>query len=90
MKIPIGDNFILTTDERNYTVQEKVVSKGLTKTWRVIGYFTELKHAVNFITELQIKKIDAVEIKAVLKEMNKIKFFSASTRHIITTIKEMK
>jgi len=93
MEIAIGENFRVVSDDNNYTLQErlsnpykykdKVTGEEKVIEWKSIGSFNRLKHLYKHLFELKVRRIDVVEIRAVLTEMKNIK--AEVEKHFIDT-----
>ena len=78
MKLEIG-NYVRTSDERQFIVNEKGVVKNETKAkpenigkpiLKPIGYFTDIKSALKFIPQKTLMQND--NINSIINELNKI------------------
>lgn len=83
MIIEVGTDFQIASDDNNYIIYErlktpyKYVDKRTNETkiteWKPIKYPNSLESAYKLIFELKVKKIDQVEIKAIIREMKEIR-----------------
>ena len=83
MIIKVGTNFQITSDDNNYTLDEKMKKpyKYMDKKtqtvklveWKHIGNWNKLSSVYKHLFELKVRRIDQVEIKAVIREMKEIR-----------------
>ena len=76
INIPIGDDYRVVSDARNFILQKGRVSQG-DKTkgemqWDNISYHGKLEGALNSCKDYKIKESDATSIQMLLRDVGKI------------------
>ena len=67
---------IVATDERNVTIQEKVITEkedGSTKTsWKVIGYYRDVNQALKGVVKKEINGTGLKKLETICEKINEL------------------